>query len=108
MRKEEHKHAWCSWFQVTLFSGFVSYQMVREAYEGRFTVSFLVLSIYRIELSPLGTLVVMVLMLCFASYLHRSFQFLVLLFLISVFILKVLDNLKLVLELASTVAHRIH
>lgn len=42
MRKEKPKHAWCFWFQVTLFSGFVSYQMVREAYEGRFTVSFLV------------------------------------------------------------------
>lgn len=34
MRKEEPKHAWGFWFQVTLFSGFVSYQMVREAYEG--------------------------------------------------------------------------
>jgi|APAra0007618257_1042622.scaffolds.fasta_scaffold00035_52 uncharacterized membrane protein len=34
---------WCFWLQVTLFSGFVSYQMVREAYEGHFTVSFLFL-----------------------------------------------------------------
>lgn len=51
MRKED-KRALYSWFQVTLFSGFVSYQMVREAYEGRFTVSFLVLSIY-IEANPI-------------------------------------------------------
>lgn len=51
MRKED-KRALYSWFQVTLFSGFVSYQMVREAYEGRFTASFLVLSIY-IEANPI-------------------------------------------------------
>lgn len=30
---------WSFRLQVTLFSGFVSYQMVREAYEGHFTVS---------------------------------------------------------------------